>query len=148
MDKFPIAITPLPVMHGEDMIAYGYEFGNVVYLSDVSRILPQTLTYLENLSEITLLIIDCLFLGKDNLTHFTYPSTMKYIRKFKAKLSILTGMSCNFDFIEMNTKFKKIQQQEGINIICPIDGMKISIPSLKISHPTMNHLIQQHCIKI
>ena len=90
-------------------------------------------------------IIDCLFIDKENHTHFTFPKTMDIIRQLKPKLSVLTGMSCNFDFITMNEKFKKIKKLENLNIICPIDGMKINIPTLKISHPTMNSLLQQHC---
>jgi hypothetical protein len=49
-----LRVTPLPVMHGEDYVSYGFGMGEaggrLVYISDYTRILPQTMELLERWS--------------------------------------------------------------------------------------------------
>lgn len=49
-----LRVTPLPVMHGEDYVSYGFGVGEaggrLVYISDYTRLLPQTVELLERWS--------------------------------------------------------------------------------------------------
>eukprot|EP00850_Spirogloea_muscicola_P000825 SM000003S11070 [mRNA] locus=s3:612922:615541:- [translate_table: standard] len=63
-----LTVTPLPVMHGEDYVCLGFLFGaarqRVAYISDVSRIPPETDAVLQPAasgSPLDILILDCLF---------------------------------------------------------------------------------------
>ena len=62
---YGLRIVPLPVIHGEDLISYGYAFTvgrkNILYLSDISRMLPETLDFIRTkLPPTDVLIIDSL----------------------------------------------------------------------------------------
>eukprot|EP00967_Tisochrysis_lutea_P033280 scaffold39538_cov31-Tisochrysis_lutea.AAC.1 len=54
-DVAGLQVTPLPVMHGEDYVSYGFGFGDagkrVVYLSDYTRLLPETVEVLQRWSQ-------------------------------------------------------------------------------------------------
>jgi phosphoribosyl 1,2-cyclic phosphodiesterase len=59
-DVCGLSVLPIPVMHGEDMKCMGYIFGRnerVCYLSDISRMLPETLLEIQR-GDIDLLIVD------------------------------------------------------------------------------------------
>ena len=56
-DVFGLGITPLPVQHGPKANAFGYRFGDIVYISDVSEI-PETTANLIYGSE--LMVMDAL----------------------------------------------------------------------------------------
>ena len=60
-----LQVVPLPIMHGEDFVSYGFAFTvgqtNVVYLSDISRMLPETMEYIQTqLPPTDILIVDAL----------------------------------------------------------------------------------------
>jgi len=60
-----LRVIPLPVMHGEDLVSYGFAFTvgstNIVYLSDISRMLPEALDYIQTqLPPTDILIVDAL----------------------------------------------------------------------------------------
>mmetsp|Transcript_19977 Transcript_19977/g.31181 ORF Transcript_19977/g.31181 Transcript_19977/m.31181 type:complete len:402 (-) Transcript_19977:24-1229(-) len=99
-----IEMIPLPVMHGEDLVCNGYAFAvadgeqkmNVVYLSDISRMLPETEEFiLEKLPPIDVLVVDSLNWDKPNATHFSFRQALALIRKLQPKRTFLVGMSCD-----------------------------------------------------
>lgn len=69
-------VTPLPVKHGEDLVSYGFAFSigdyNVVYLSDISRMLDETMEFIQTkLPQPThLLVLDALHLTSPNPVHY------------------------------------------------------------------------------
>ncbi|CAI5975099.1 unnamed protein product [Closterium sp. NIES-65] len=97
-------VTPLPVQHGEDYIALGFEFGSherVVYMSDVSRIPDTTLAYLKArqqlLGRIHILVIDSLYFDHPHATHFHLPQTLDAIRSLRPNNAFIVGMTHEFD---------------------------------------------------
>ena len=70
-------MTPIPVMHGEDLICFGYSFAvgktNVLYLSDISRMPESTMDFiLKKLPPTDILIVDSLLLNQKHNTHFNF----------------------------------------------------------------------------
>lgn len=94
-------VTPLPVMHGEDLVSYGFAFTieeiNVVYLSDISRILPETLEYIQStLSQPThILVLDALLLDGTNPTHFNLQDAIALTKQIRPLQTLLVGMNCD-----------------------------------------------------
>lgn len=109
-----LSIVPLPVMHGEDLVSFGYAFTvgsiNVVYLSDISRMLPETLDYIQNqLGETDILVLDALHPARRSPTHFCMEEAVELAKQIQPKQTYLLGMNCD-SFLphdEMNAKLRK-----------------------------------------
>jgi phosphoribosyl 1,2-cyclic phosphodiesterase len=119
-----LEIVPLPVWHGDDLLSHGFAFSvrgkrssgkrrrtNVVYLSDISRMVPETLEFiLETLPQPTdILVIDSLLWHKDNPVHFSLDQAMALRDKIQPKQTYLVGTNCD-SFLphdEMNVVLKK-----------------------------------------
>ncbi|CAB1097231.1 unnamed protein product [Ectocarpus sp. CCAP 1310/34] len=69
-----LEITPFPVMHGEDYVSHGFLFGpegnKICYISDVSRVPPESMEFLEKHGPMQLLVCDALMVSKKHRTHF------------------------------------------------------------------------------
>jgi phosphoribosyl 1,2-cyclic phosphodiesterase len=99
-------IIPLPVWHGDDLISHGFAFSvpskngkltNVVYLSDISRMVPETLEFIQKkLPSTDILIVDALLLEGNNPVHFNLEQAMELRDQIQPKgQTYLVGMSCD-----------------------------------------------------
>jgi len=125
-DAASLRVTPLPVLHGEDLVSLGFSFGErelVVYLSDVSRVPPETLEWLAR-RPIDVLVVDALYKDKPHPTHFSLPEALEFVRRVKPKRAILVGMS---DDIEYDAVSKELKQLKDINVELAYDGMEIKV---------------------
>jgi len=86
-----IEMTPLPVMHGEDLVSMGFAFSvgalHVVYLSDISRMLPETLEYITTkLPQPTdVLVLDSLHPERKNPVHFSLEEAVELVKQIAPK---------------------------------------------------------------
>ncbi len=127
-----LVMTPLPVMHGEDLICNGYAFSlqsndtktgkgnsistrkttNVVYLSDISRMIPETEDYILNkLPQPTdILIIDSLLMKESHPVHFSLEQALEVVKRLKPKKTYVVGMNCDAfpEHDEANTMLEKL----------------------------------------
>jgi phosphoribosyl 1,2-cyclic phosphodiesterase len=99
-DAAGLQVIPLPVMHGEDLVSYGFAFTvgtiNVVYISDVSRCLPETLEFIKTkLPPTTILIVDALLPDNPHPVHFSLKQAVELTRIIKPKQCYLVGMNCD-----------------------------------------------------
>jgi phosphoribosyl 1,2-cyclic phosphodiesterase len=88
-----LTIVPLPVMHGEDLVSFGFTFSvggsTVVYLSDISRMLPETLEYIHtNLPEVDILVLDSLHPEADNPVHFNLQQAVELSKQIRPKQTV------------------------------------------------------------
>lgn len=71
-----LEITPFPVLHGEDYISHGFLFGpegnEICYISDVSRVPPETMKFLQRQGPMQLLVCDALLRSRKHPTHFRW----------------------------------------------------------------------------
>ena len=110
-----VNVIPLPVMHGEDLVSLGFAFNigrlNVVYLSDISRILPETLDFIrDRLPPTDILVVDALHPSKRNPVHFSLEEAMELMKLIQpTRMTYLVGMSCDsfLSHDEMNQQLKK-----------------------------------------
>ena len=101
-----LEIIPLPVLHGDDLVSHGFAFTvhnqkgdstNVVYLSDISKMIPETLDYIrEKLPPTDILIADALLLKGTNPVHFNLEQAMALRNEIKPRgETYVVGMSCD-----------------------------------------------------
>jgi len=131
-----LKITPLPVMHGEDLVSFGFAFTvggtyNVVYLSDISRMLPETLEFImTKLPQPThLLILDALLVDRTNPVHFNLRQAMALVEQIRPQQTFLVGMNC--DSFEphdaMNQRLRKDYPKHDVQLAH--DGLAIHVPN-------------------
>jgi len=130
--------------HGEDLVCLGFAFTvdgtpekdhngsssskeglNVIYLSDISRMLPETEDYILNkLPPTDVLVIDSLLVEKEHPVHYSLKQAIELARRLKPKKSYVVGMNCdNFrPHEEANEELKKV---EGLDIELAYDGLVI-----------------------
>ena len=109
-----LKVIPLPVMHGEDLVSLGFAFTvgrlNVVYLSDISRMLPETLEYIQQkLPPTNLLIVDALHPTRTNPVHYNLKEAAALARQINPKQTLLVGTNCDSfpPHEEANEKLRK-----------------------------------------
>jgi phosphoribosyl 1,2-cyclic phosphodiesterase len=91
-------------MHGEDMFCTAFIFGNknrVCYISDISRMLPETLEVIKNEPELDVLILDALLKNVSHPTHQSMADAIELAKKVRARQTLLVGMSSEFDHEEV-----------------------------------------------
>ena len=100
-------VIPLPVWHGDDLISYGFAFSvptsnprksiHVVYLSDISRMVPETMDFiLQKLPPTDILIVDSLLWHRAHPTHFSLEQAVELRDQLKPRIqTYLVGMSCD-----------------------------------------------------
>ena len=147
-------IVPLPVWHGDDLISHGFAFSlhpgpsssskssskplNVVYLSDISRMVPETLEYIQNeLPPTDILIVDSLLWEKTHPVHYSLEQAVELTRMLRPRMrTYLIGMSCD-NFLphdEMNAYLQKTYGKGGGDdvdsgaIVMAHDGLIVDLP--------------------
>ena len=130
-------MIPLPVKHGEDLICNGYAFSvksddqnkkatNVVYLSDISRMIPETEKFiLEQLQPTDILVIDSLLVDRAHPVHFSLDQAIELASKLKAKQTYIVGINCD-DFPEHDVANELIRKKNP-NVQLAYDGLAIEI---------------------
>lgn len=133
---FGLEITPLPVKHGEDYTCLGFLFGSkerVAYISDVSRIPPETERVLKPKPEgdassaLDLLILDSLYKVSTHNTHVSFPESLEIIRNLRPKRALLIGMTHEFDHERDNAELAVWSKREGIPVELSYDGLSIPV---------------------
>lgn len=130
-------ITPLPVIHGKDFLSTGFAFGEkdwVVYLSDASEIPQETVDYIKNERDkrengISLLVIDCLRPAQKAgrpMVHFSFVEASHYAFEFKAKRTLLVGISHEISHVEGSRLCREFTEKTGIRLEMSYDGLEVN----------------------
>jgi len=101
-----LTIIPLPVLHGDDLVSHGFAFSvhnrngkptHVVYLSDISKMIPETLEFIrKKLPPTDILIVDALLFKGTNPVHFNLDQAMAVREQIQPRdQTYLVGMSCD-----------------------------------------------------
>lgn len=127
-----LEFVPLPVMHGEDYVCLGFLFGKkfrVAYISDVSRFLPTTVSYISKDSgqQLDLLILDTLYKNGSHNVHLCLTQTLEALRILCPKRALLIGMTHEFDHHKDNEFLVEWSRREGIPVQLAHDGLRIPV---------------------
>lgn len=113
-----VSILPIELNHGSQSVA-GFRIENFAYLTDCHEISDTALAQLDGLE---VLILDCLRMSKHS-THMNYETALEYSAKIKAKKTVFTHMSHDFDY---QTFSRKLPKKHAL----AYDGMIISLNRL------------------
>ena len=109
-------IIPIKVQHGRvDSVCYIID-KKLAYISDVSKIDKKDYRYFKNLNY---LIIDCLW-HRYHPSHLNLENSLKLIKKFKPKKSILTNLHSDLDYQKLKRKLPK-------NVVPAFDGLSVNL---------------------
>ena len=124
-----LSLLPVPVMHGEDLRCLGFIFGRnqkVCYLSDISRMLPETLVKIKE-NDIDLLIVDALFVSSPHPFHYSLKQAIELVKQVRPRRARFVGMTSEFDYDVVNLELLELSRAEGIDMQLAYDGLFISI---------------------
>jgi len=117
-----LKFTPLPVWHGRPNTAFGYRFGDVAYLSDVSEIPETTAKLIEGTK---LLILDALRPNRPHRSHFTLEQAIDQIRIFRPERTLLVDMTHDYNHERTNVELSKLKASDGIDVQLAYDGQLV-----------------------
>ena len=158
MDTFDVDgldVCALPVEHGPDYTAWGFAFGkgHLVYISDMSKLTPETEGYLQGLLEegkgaaackscalerrertvsgersaMHLLVIDSLFVERPHPTHISMLQALDVIRKYRPHRALLIGLSDDFEYGVVSERLRQVREEEGIDVQLCYDGLSVNL---------------------
>ena len=130
-----LKMVPLPVWHGSDFICNGYAFTvigkngspvNVVYLSDISEMMPKTAKFIdEELPPIDILVVDSLYYDKPHAVHYSLAQAIDLAKVLKAKKTFIVGINCD-DFPE-HDQMNKLLKGLDIDVQLAHDGLSVEV---------------------
>lgn len=137
-----LTMTPLPVWHGDDLISLGFAFSipkqatttnsqtttNIVYISDISRMIPETLDYImTQLPQPThILVVDALLTGdRTHPVHFNLEQAVALTETIQPQQAYLVGMSCD-SFLPHDEMNQHLRAKYG-NVQLAHDGLVIDL---------------------
>ena len=114
--KKKIKIIPIKVQHGRvNSVCYIID-KKLAYISDVSKIDKKDYKYFKKLNY---LIIDCLW-HRYHPSHLNLENSLKLIKKFKPKKSILTNLHSDLDYQKLKRKLPK-------DVVPAFDGLSVNL---------------------
>ena len=127
-----LQITPLPVMHGEDLICLGFAFTlgntNVIYLSDISRMLPETLEFIQTqLPPTDILIVDALHPTRKNPVHYSLDQAVELAQEHirPRQQTLLVGSNC--DSFPPHEETNEMLREKYTNVQMAHDGLVLEL---------------------
>lgn len=124
-----LEIQALPVKHGEDLDSSAFIFGTkdrIVYISDVSRVIPETMDHIKE-SQVDVLVIDALCLTFKHPTHYSLDQAIALCREVKPKRAFFVGMSSQFDHDEVNAYLATLKEKEDLDLQLAYDGLCLDV---------------------
>ena len=124
-----LEVEALPVKHGEDLDSSAFIFGKndrVVYISDVSRVIPETLEKIKE-APVDVLVLDALCLTFQHPTHFSLEQAIDFCREVRPKRAFFVGMSSQFDHDEVNKLLTTFKEKEGLEMQLAHDGLCLDV---------------------
>ena len=84
-------LRPIPVEHGNDQPCLAFRFGNVVYMSDVSRVPPAAMDAIRGCE---ILVVDALKPGnRRHVSHLCEEEALELATELRPRLVLFTGMT-------------------------------------------------------
>ena len=112
-----------PTNHKESFFENEKKVTNIVYLSDISRMLSKTESFImEKLPPTDILIIDSLLRHRRHSTHYNLDQAIAMARTLGAKKTYIVGMNCD-DFKPHDEMNKELALLDGVSVQLAHDGL-------------------------
>jgi phosphoribosyl 1,2-cyclic phosphodiesterase len=151
-DDDAFQFVPLPVWHGDDLISHGFAFTvhpnrddqqqqsrrplHVVYLSDLSRMVPETLEFIQTqLPPTDILIVDSLLWNKVHPVHYSLDQAVELAKKIQPTVhTYLVGMSCD-SFLPHDEMNVWLHKKYNGTVSFAHDGLVVELPTTPTKPP-------------
>jgi phosphoribosyl 1,2-cyclic phosphodiesterase len=114
----------VPVDHGPRTTAFGYRFGDVVYVSDASDIPDSTA---ELMQDAEIMVMDALRPARSHGSHFVLEEALEQLRRFRPNRALLVDMTHDFDHESANVELAKLKESEGLDVQLAYDGQRVAV---------------------
>jgi len=125
-DARGVRILPVPLWHGRTP-SLGYRIGDAAYLTDCSRIPPESFSLLENLD---LLVLDALR-HHPHPTHFSIAQAIEIVEGLRPRRAVLTHLSHQVDHADAQSRLP-------LGVELAYDGM-----SFELAEPALKEIYQE-----
>ena len=99
---------------------------DVVYLSDISEMMPKTAKFIdEELPPIDILVVDSLYYDKQHAVHHSLTQATDLSKVLKPKKTFIVGINCD-DFPE-HDKMNEVLKGLDIDVQLAYDGLSIEV---------------------
>mmetsp|Transcript_8429 Transcript_8429/g.14306 ORF Transcript_8429/g.14306 Transcript_8429/m.14306 type:complete len:114 (-) Transcript_8429:1622-1963(-) len=110
----------------------GFIFGGqnkdkVCYISDISRMLPESLALIQAQGPLELLIIDALAQGYEHPTHYSVEQAVEMCRTLRPRRALLVGMGSQIEHYSTNRELRKLLTTENLDVQLAYDGMTCQV---------------------
>ncbi|RHY28462.1 hypothetical protein DYB32_005960 [Aphanomyces invadans] len=124
-----LTFQALPVWHGADYIAHGFEFGHeigrrIVYISDVSRLTVETQAHLLDGPPIDVMFLDALHVSQSHPTHMSLPEALQCLERIQPRKAYLVG---SIDYSMHQAQLVQRRAACGIDVELAFDGLHIHV---------------------
>lgn len=130
-----IEFTPFPMYHGGTYICMGFLIKMredsqreivIAYLSDLHALPEKSMTFLDAIPHLDLLVVDLLTRSKKNRSHFNLDQAKDMVRRLKPHKAVAVGMTCSLGMHdEVNEELAQMDK-EGYNFRLAYDGMRFA----------------------
>jgi phosphoribosyl 1,2-cyclic phosphate phosphodiesterase len=108
----------------------GFIFGGekkqkVCYISDISRMPPESLALIRAQGPLELLVLDALALGFEHPTHFSVEQAVALCRELRPRRALLVGMGSQGPHDATNALLRRLllEGEGGLDVQLAYDGM-------------------------
>jgi phosphoribosyl 1,2-cyclic phosphodiesterase len=130
-----LVFIPVPLIHGGDYVNAGFvivgdfeKSSTIVYFGDVSHVPENTMTFVQSLPRIDVLIVDSLLKDVPHSSHFSLNQATNLARKLRPKVTRCVGMTCSLGLHEtVDADLAKLLAEEGLDIRLGFDGQRLPL---------------------
>eukprot|EP00752_Nemacystus_decipiens_P001730 g1673.t1 len=128
-----LEVTPFPVLHGEDYVSHGFLFGpegkRVCYISDVSRVPPESMEFLQKQGPLQLLVCDALTRSQTHPTHFSVEDSVILAAQLKSRRTLLVGLGSDIEYHATNALLASREEEspDMPHVRLAYDGLAVDV---------------------
>lgn len=110
----------------------GFVFGErlgekVCYISDISRMPPESLALLKAQGPLALLVVDALLLQNPHPTHYSVQQAVQLCRELRPRRALLVGMGPQVEHFAVNEQLRELLHEEGLDVQLAHDGLAVEV---------------------
>jgi phosphoribosyl 1,2-cyclic phosphodiesterase len=95
----------------------------VCYISDISRMPPESLAAIRAQGPLALLVVDALAVGFEHPTHYSVEQAVALCRALRPRRALLVGMGSQIEYHATNMELRGLLASEGLDVQLAHDGL-------------------------
>ncbi|CDF40837.1 unnamed protein product [Chondrus crispus] len=132
VEDVDVTFTPFPMWHGGTYVCMGFLIKMreapdadevvILYMSDLNDLPDDSDSFITEVKDIDLLVVDMLTKSTLNRSHFDYQASIDMVRRLRPKKAVAVGMTCSLGLHDdVNRELAELDK-EGIDFRLSFDG--------------------------